>query len=208
LAECTRRIDASVLEAAEAWGSHLVYASGCSLYDPCDPQPKVEASSVVGRTPYLTAKLAGERAAARLPKVCIARLSAPVGPGIDPRAVIARFVEGARAQQPIEVWGTGLREQDFVASADVAEFVVAAIERTTNGIYNVASGRPTTMLKLAKAICDKFGMGDIRLGTRPDPLDGATARFSIAAAETAIGWRPKTTLSEMIPEHGFELRVA
>jgi UDP-glucose 4-epimerase len=208
LADCTRRIDSMVLEAAELWRSRLIYASGCSLYDAGDPRTKTETSAIAGHTPYLSAKLDGERAAAKLANTCIMRISAPVGPGIDPRAVIATFVERARTRQPIEVWGEGSREQDFIATSDVAEFVAAALERRATGVFNVASGQPISMAQLAKAVCDKIGTGEVCLGGRPDPLEGSTARFDIAAAESAFGWRPRIHLIDMIPEHGFELRIA
>lgn len=197
-AACTRSIDARVFEAAAAWGAHLVYASGCSLYDNRNVDSKTEDAELTAESYYLRAKLEGDLSARQLPRSCIMRISAPVGSGLKPSTVLARFVQRARENGVLHVWGSGRREQDFVAVSDVAEFVDAAIRLEATGIFNVAAGRPTTMRELAGIVCKTLGSGSISVNQAPDPLEGRTARFSIAAARKVLDWAPKVSLPWMI----------
>jgi nucleoside-diphosphate-sugar epimerase len=197
-AEATRRMDLVVEQAALHWEAPVVYASGCSLYDRLDPCFKSETAPVTAETPYLRAKLDGERRFSQISGACVMRVSSPVGPGLRRAVVLAHFIEQARAGRKLEVWGNGLREQDFVSTSDVAEFVAAVVRRRVSGTFNVASGQPRTMLELANMVADIAGSGSVHVGGRPDPQENHVARFSIAAARREAGWEPRVSLSAAI----------
>jgi UDP-glucose 4-epimerase len=197
-AAATRRMDLAVEQAARQWEAPVVYASGCSLYDRSDPCFKSETAPVSAETPYLRAKLDGERRFSQISGACVMRVSSMVGPGLRQAVVLARFIEEARAARTLEVWGNGLREQDFVATSDVAEFVAAVVRLRLSGTFNIASGEPTTMLQLANMVVDIVGSGSVSAGGRPDPQEKHRARFSIAAARHEAGWRPRVPLSVAI----------
>jgi nucleoside-diphosphate-sugar epimerase len=197
-AAATRRMDLVVEQAALHWKAPVVYASGCSLYDRLDPCFKSETAPVSAETPYLRAKLDGERRFSQISGGCVMRVSSMVGPGLRRAVVLARFIEEARVARTLEVWGNGLREQDFVATSDVAEFVAAVVHRRLSGTFNVASGQPRTMLELATMVVEVVGSGSVRVGGRPDPQEKHTARFSIAAARREAGWGPRVPLSAAI----------
>ncbi len=197
-AALTRAIDRHVLEAATAWGAQVVYASGCSLYDRADPGFKTPASPLAtGLSPYLQAKHDGERAFGEIGATVI-RLSGPVGPGLPRGVVMKRFVDLARADAVLEIWGTGSREQDFIHVDDAAALLVAAAADPAPGIHNGARGEPTTMDVLAHAVVDVVGSGRVRRADRDDPCEGENARYSIAATRARFGWAPRRTLADMI----------
>src|SRR2546423_12997627 len=104
------------------------------------------------RSPYFATKLEGERRFLRSCDAVIARLSAPIGPGLQPALVVSRFMAAARAGNAIQLWGSGTCEQDFADVRDVARFLVDAAVGAASGVVNVASGRAITMRELADAV--------------------------------------------------------
>lgn len=197
-AAATRQIDATVQRACEAWRCFAIYASTCGLYDRRDAGTKDETAEVFGISPYFCAKLDGERVMFDLPETCVMRISAPVGSGLRRGVVLAKFIERARDDRPIEVWGSGRREQDFVAAEDIASFVIMALERRSQGIFNVASGIPVTMRELAETVVKVVGRGSVQAASREDPLDGEVARYSIGRAKASLGWHPRVSLRHAI----------
>ena len=205
-ARATRRIDATAMAACTELGCRLIYVSSCILYDSGDPQTKDEGAAVQARTPYSAAKLAGEGQAEALEGSVVMRIPSPVG-GPGPRnTVLDRFVKRALEGQPLEVWGSGHREQDFIHVADIAEFVTRALTRRVSGVFNVASGRPIAMRELADIIVDVTGRGSVLQVSHPDPLDGHTARYDIQAARRLLDWAPRTSIREMIEERAARIR--
>lgn len=193
-ADMTRRIDHAVATAADKWRIPVVYTSTCGLYDPLSPEPKTEESECKARSPYFAAKLDGERLFLKLSYCTVLRLSAAYGAGIRKSVVMAKFIENARAGRPIMLWGSGKREQDFIHSADVADCVLAAIERPGAGVLNVASGTATPMLELANVVMSAFGGGRIEFVAMPDPKEHETARYDISRAAQILNWAPRWSL--------------
>jgi UDP-glucose 4-epimerase len=206
-ADETRRIDENVAKAALAWNSRVVYASSCLLYDRTDSSVKYESSPVSARkdSPYSAAKLAGEQVIRSLPDSLIFRLSAPVGVSMNQTLVLAKFIQAAVARRPLEVWGTGLREQDFIDVSDVTNFLVAAsTAKNLPAVLNLVSSTFVTMKNLADLVVKTLGGSDIRISKEPDmdPLDGEYARYSNQLACQSLGWSPSKKLSVSIEEIG------
>jgi UDP-glucose 4-epimerase len=100
-----------------------------------------------------------------------------------------------KGEQPI-IYGNGRQTRDFVFVEDVVEANILAMKSKKTGIYNIATGRETTInslfdkiKKLTASKCKKV-YGPSRLGEqRRSCLD-----FSKAKKE--LGWRPKYDLDE------------
>lgn len=128
------------------------------------------------------------------------------GPRQDPSSpysgVISRFVNMAVAGRSLTIFGDGFQTRDFVFVDDVVEaYCRAALAENTagrapSGIYNVGSGRPTSILDLARLIC--------RLTQRPEsitfcperPGDIRHSTASVEAAKRDLGWVPRMGLEE------------
>jgi UDP-glucose 4-epimerase len=197
-ADSTRLIDARVFGACAELGCKLIYTSSCILYDPIDPTMKGERSLVRATSPYAEAKLTGEREAAMLPGAIIMRLPSPVSDAPRQNTVIDRFIDRALSGEPLEVWGTGEREQDFIHVDDIADFVVHALRAAAAGTFNVASGKPVSMRQLANRIVRIVGRGSVEVSGQPDPQDGHTARYDTQLARDRIGWAPRVDLEAII----------
>ncbi len=199
-AAINRAIDSEVLAAAERRGARVVYASGTSLYAPGAGRALDESASLAPRGPYLEQKAATERlGAAWAARTGLAftslRISAPYGEGQRARTVLQLFVERALAGVPLEYLGSGSREQDFTWADDAADAFVRAIEGPP-GVFNVASGRCVTMRELAETVAGAADLEaqQVRAAPRPDPNEGALARYDVTAARDALGWSATTTL--------------
>ena len=196
----TRAIDLTVRNAAIDWDCRLVYASTLSLYDKHDPIIKYEDTPVFGRanSPYMTAKYEGEEMFGALPSCNILRLPAPIGPGLPGTVVAKRFFDQAVAGEPISVWGTGRREQNYVNVLDLADAFVRAAYSSSGGVVNVAADAPTTMLELAAAMAKVIPGASFSLVEEIDPLEQEYARYSNDRARQEMGWRPTISLEDSI----------
>lgn len=194
----TKAIDDNVLSYAEEVGAKVIYASTCSIYSARDRSWKSEDAKVVAGSKYQEAKLKAEHRLLDHPNACVFRLSAPYGPGLFASTVLGRFVGLARQDATIEVWGNGTREQDFIHSSDIAQFVLTAIRQDATGVYNVTWGQPVTMDSLAWLVVAVLGKGGVVRSGLLDPQEGFSARYLNNKAFADLGWVPRVSLSEGI----------
>jgi len=66
---------------------------------------------------------------------------------------IRRLMNG---KSPV-VWGTGNETRDFIYVSDVVDGYMALVERESLGAMNFGTGKPTTVLEVISAICERFG---------------------------------------------------
>lgn len=193
----TLYMDARLLEAVKHWDCHAIYASGCSLYSRGDAAPKREeeaGSEQRPSSPYLAAKQYGERSFLASGRATVLRISAPVGEGLSRATVIGRFMEAAKTGGDLEVWGGGLREQNYVDVADLADALFRTLIVRPGELINIAADQPITMLELARQAIQICGSGVLRMSGKPDPRDSETARYSNHKAADLLGWRPMTPM--------------
>jgi len=199
-ASITRQIDKNVLSAVKEWGCPVVYMSTCGLYDRSSPAVKYEndLEQIKIESPYFSAKYDGEAEFSSDSEAVILRLAAPIGIGLKAGLVVSRFIELARKDQVLEVWGSGIREQNFIDVGDVAKIVIKAIQYPHEDVFNVASAQPTTMRDLAQKIVEVVGSGSLEIRGIKDSMDGDTARYSIALAQIIYGWVPQVSLKDSL----------
>ena len=159
----------NVFEAATAAGGiPVVYASSAAVYGDCPNLPLGESSETRPLSAYGADKIGCElhaRAGShvhRLRSVGL-RLFNVYGPGQDPRSpysgVISIFCERLRRGEPIEIFGDGRQTRDFVFVADVVAAMQRAMDARLAGdqVFNVCSGRATSVLELARTIASLCG---------------------------------------------------
>jgi len=205
MADMTRRMDAAILLAAQVWGCRVLYASTCGLYDRKVSRVKSEDAGVLHPgTPYLAAKLDGEKMFQASGDAVVMRLAAVIGAGQRKSSIVSRFIETARADGTITLWGSGRRQQNFIAADDAADFVRAALARSVPGVFNLAAPAPTSMMELAQLVVEVVGRGRITLAGVDDPNELDTAAYETARAGLAYGWRAKTPLAQSLRELRLE----
>jgi UDP-glucose 4-epimerase len=207
-AERTRQIDHNIHHLQRHWNIPCIYLSGCSLYQSrgvarCDEDGELKPPTEL--TPYLGAKRDGENLFRTRGDTIIFRLSSPVGAGLSTSTVVYRFIHAARMGNMLHVWGSGMREQDFIDVRDVARLIALCTRRRRFGIFNVATGTPTTMRELAENIVSIFRQGRVIVGQREDPEEGKTARYDTSRAMQAFDWEPCHSLQDSLRAlHDFE----
>lgn len=200
VAAITRRIDKCVFEAARLWDCPTIYASGCSLYNRKNPDLLTEESPISTSltSPYLQAKADGEQLFMALGKGVIARIAGLIGKGLPQYMVASRFISTAAAGGTIMLWGSGMREQDFVDIEDIAFALTAMLRAPDRSIFNVSTGKPVTMLDFARIVIATLGRGSYAFNNMADPRDGEHARFANVRARELLGWSPTVTLKNSI----------
>ncbi len=160
-------------------GVKVVYASSAAVYGDAAPVPAAETDPPRPVTPYGADKLGCElhaRVATLLygvPTVGLRPFNI-YGPRQDPSSpysgVISIFTDRLRRNLPITIYGDGQQVRDFVAVADAVAFFLAAMaaEDAAGEVFNICTGRGTTIADLAHLVAD-------RLGVRPT-IEGAAPR--------------------------------
>jgi UDP-glucose 4-epimerase len=192
----------TVFDAAKATGPiTVVYASSAAVYGDCASLPLSENSETRPLSPYGADKVGCElhaRAGGRvhcLPSVGL-RLFNVYGPGQDPKSpysgVISIFCERLRRGEPIEIFGDGAQTRDFVFVADVVRVMLRAVGAGLTGasVFNVCTGRSTSVLELARTIASLSGKDpEIRFGPERKG-DGRHSYGDPTAARQVLGVGP------------------
>jgi dTDP-L-rhamnose 4-epimerase len=117
--------------------------------------------------------------------------------------VMAIFSSRLLNGKPPVIFEDGLQTRDFVHVADVAEANALAMERDTGAtaVLNIGTGHFTGVLEIAQRLAKLLGVeiepevpGKFRAG------DIRSCVADIGAARRALGFEPKRTLSEALPE--------
>lgn len=192
-----------VLEAARSTGARVVFSStGGAIYGECE-EPADEASERRPLAPYGTAKLAGEEYLLTYQRLhgmanVALRFGNVFGPRQDPHGeagVVAIFLGRLRDGETCLIFGDGTQERDYVFVGDVVSALMAAAE-VEGGIFNVGTGRATSVLELYD-LCRKAAGSELEAQlapARPGELQRSVLDISKAADE--LGWRPETSLEE------------
>lgn len=194
-----------LVEAGLANGlKHFVFASsGGAIYGEASG-PQSEAHPEVPINPYGVAKLAVDKylhayAVQRGLASCSLRFSNVYGPrqGAKGEAgVIAVFCKRLRDGLAPMVNGDGLQTRDFVFAPDLADAAAKVLAQRATGVFNLSTGRETSILEVARALCMHAGIdfADIR---HAPAIAGEQRRSVLDAskAERTLGWTPTTPLS-------------
>jgi nucleoside-diphosphate-sugar epimerase len=98
----------------------------------------------------------------------------------------------------ITLWGSGLREQNYVDVSDIAKAMIKAAYSNVKGPFNIAADAATTMKMLAASIVNIVGRGRIEFVDKPDPLEYERSRYLNRRVRSMLDWYPVTSLEKSI----------
>ena len=82
--------------------------------------------------------------------------------------VIAKFISRVKRGLPPIIYGDGKQTRDFVYVKDVVNLIEIALKRGENReVYNVGTGRETSILELAKIVMDIAEINDKPVFDKP-----------------------------------------
>ncbi|MGD2144195.1 MAG: NAD-dependent epimerase/dehydratase family protein [Anaerolineae bacterium] len=191
-------------QAAEYGAAKVIFASSVAVYGEPDYVPLDEDHDTCPRSPYGASKLAGEvyvRQFARLSalEATVFRYGNVYGPRQDAEGeagVVAIFVQQMLHGAPTVIHGDGLQTRDFVYVGDVAEANLLALRAGDGGLFNLGTGRATTVRALWAAVGEVIGYEGLEIHGSPREGDIRHMVLSAERARRRLGWRPKTSLTE------------
>jgi UDP-glucose 4-epimerase len=196
-----------VFDAAREGRRPVVYASSAAIYGDNPALPLAEDARPRPLSAYGADKLGSEQHALVAGLVhgvpsCGLRFFNVFGPRQDPRSpysgVISIFCDRLRAGQGITVYGDGGQSRDFIYVGDVVRALRAAMDRaaTTAPVFNVCTGRATTVLDLATTIARLLGRNPEIAFAPPRAGEIRESLGDPAAAMRALGFAAETSLED------------
>ena len=153
---------------------------------------------------YAVSKLAAENYCGvfhqiyHLPTICL-RYFNVYGPRQDPNsqyaAVVPRFISLVRQGKPPIIYGDGRQTRDFTFVMDAVQANIAAAESQSTGIFNIGTGKYTTINELAQTVIRTMGkkMEPVYQEPRTGDIVDSVADISKAMS---IGYVPRYSLAE------------
>lgn len=175
-----------------------------------EPEQTSESWPFDPQNPYAMAKADGERIALML------------APRLGVEAVVGRFfnVMGSRqalsnpytgvgaifsalllsGQAPV-VFEDGRQSRDFVHVSDVVRAIWTIVEQAPAGeVYNVGTGKRTTILELAERLCAAHGGGLVPTVTGISRAGDIRHCIADPSKLKALGWEPTVSLDAAVEE--------
>jgi UDP-glucose 4-epimerase len=186
----------AIFEAARQRRVPVVYASSAAVYGDHAELPLAEDAPTRPLSAYGADKLGCEQHARvgglvhGVPTLGL-RFFNVFGPRQDPTSpysgVISIFCERLSQGEPIAIYGDGGQTRDFVAVRDVVAALIAGLPKASPEapVFNVCTGRATSVLDLAHVVADACGT-EARITHRPPRLGeirhslGDPARIRVA----------------------------
>jgi UDP-glucose 4-epimerase len=199
-----------VLEAARRAGARrVVYSSSSSVYGDTAVLPKVETMEPLCRSPYATAKLAGEQyvlayARAGLLEGVALRYFNVFGPRQSPTsayaAVIPVFLNAAQTGETATVFGDGDQTRDFTYVANVVNANMLAAfgpaERVSGWVTNAGAGSRISLNQLLDLVETISGRKVKRTYGPPRAGDVRDSQASLERAANVLGYQPTVNVEE------------
>jgi UDP-glucose 4-epimerase len=200
----------NVIEACVAHGvERLVFAGSMTAYGEPERVPTPEDEPCVPVSYYGVTKYAAERyvhaSAPRGLAVTTLRMFNVYGERqslTNPyQGVLAIFLGNVLRREPITIHSDGLQTRDFVYVGDAVDAWLRVLddEATRGRVFNVGSGRETSIAELARAVVAAAGHDPDAWEIRHGQAQAGDIRRSAAdvgALRAATGWEAATSLDE------------
>ena len=183
----------------------IFVSSGGTIYGEPENTPILEEHSTNPICSYGISKLAIEKYLHLYEHLygldyMVLRVSNPYGERQNPESAqgaIPVFMLKVLQNKPIQIWGDGSIARDFIYISDVVDALVTAVEtNSSEKVYNIGSGVPTSLNDLVKTIENVSGkMAKIEY-TPQRKLDVPVNCLNISRAATDLGWSPKVSMRD------------
>ena len=196
-----------VLEAAQRHGTQVIFSStGGAMYGECE-SPAPETAPREPLAPYGASKLAGEEYLATYNRLygtahVALRYGNVYGPRQDPHGeagVVAIFFGRLAAGEPPRIFGDGRQTRDYVYVGDVVAATLAGYGHR-RGVFNVGTGRETSVVELAAACARVSGVGLEPVFAPPRLGELQRSVLDPSLAERDLGFRAATDLDAGLAE--------
>jgi UDP-glucose 4-epimerase len=186
----------------------LVYASSASIYGNPRYLPINEDDATNMLSPYSVSKFAGENYCKAFYEsyglsTSVVRYSNVFGTAQRPDnpycGVVSKFFEAAMNNQPPRIHGDGEQTRDFTYIDDVVEatLLAAFMAKAEGQVYNVGTGRETTINQLARIIIEITGAEVEPSYIDRRDIDNIRRRVvNIEKIRRELRWAPSVTVEQ------------
>lgn len=182
----------------------LFVSSGGTVYGPTHTVPIAEDHPTDPICAYGIVKLAVEKYLALYQRLhglrhTVVRLSNPFGERQSARGgqgVVAAFCQRIAQGQPIEIWGDGEYVRDYVYVREAVRAMIQLIDGDKDGVYNVGSGRGTSLNQLVQLLVQVTGRTVDVVHAPGRPVDVPVNVLDTRRIAAAVGWRASASLTD------------
>jgi len=187
----------------------VVFASSSAVYGDDPTLPKREDMVPNPISPYAVSKLTGEYYLGNFSdlyglKTVSLRYFNVFGPRQDPNseyaAVIPKFIARIQKKQAPIIYGDGGQTRDFIFVRDVVDANIRAMERSVQGVYNIASGSRTSVNTLAEILISLSGIPGTPVYEKAREGDIYHSYADISRARGAFEYTAATSLENGLKE--------
>ena len=197
----------NVLLAAKKYNvEKIIFSSSASVYGNPLNFPIQEETSLRPLSPYAASKISAENYCMAFYEsfevpVTILRFSNVYGakqePGNKYCGVIAKFFDCINNNFPLRIFGDGEQTRDFTHIEDTIEAaIIAAVSPKAVGeVYNISSGKETSINNLAKLVLQIAGKDLNHLHFKPRDIDNISRRvLNTEKIRKSLHWSPNISL--------------
>lgn len=195
----------NILEAARKSGcKKFIYAASASCYGDTPLIPTAEYSPNKPQYPYALTKYLGEQLVMHWSKVYgIPAISLRLFNVYGPRsrtngtygAMFGTFLAQLANEKPLTIVGDGTQGRDFIYISDVVDAMLIAADSDKLGIYNIGTGKPTSVNRIVELLGAKE---TVNIPKRPGEPDITCA--DISKIKKDLNWEPKVSIEEGVAE--------
>ena len=173
----------------------VIYASSATLYAGCLTTPRKVTDPIEGMDAYTRIKMSSE-SLALLGGGTVVRLANLYGPGMSTENVVSHILNQAGLDGAITMRSLG-PVRDFLWIEDAVTAFLAIIEKRVSGVFNVGSGRGTSIRELVSVVQSIFKNKQDVIELCP-LKESSNLILDIELTKKTLGWAPKTILEEGI----------
>ncbi|MEM3703005.1 MAG: SDR family NAD(P)-dependent oxidoreductase [Candidatus Bathyarchaeia archaeon] len=185
----------------------FVYASSCAVYGEPKYLPLDEKHPTWPLSPYAESKLEAEGICRSFGekyglRTVVLRFFNVYGLRMrrdQYSGVISRFIERLSVEKPPVIYGDGEQTRDFIYVEDVVEAMMLALNKAeaSGGTFNIGSGTPLTINRLAALLMEIMGVNGVKPVHRKARRGDIRHSYAeISLAETVLGFKPQTPIEE------------
>ena len=188
---------------SEKGGKFIFSSTGGAIYGETEILPTPETVEPFPLSPYGIAKLSVEKYLHyfykyRNLKFVSLRYGNVYGPRQNPfteAGVIAIFAtKMLKGEQPV-IFGDGNQTRDYVYIEDVVRANIMAMEKDITGVFNVGTGKETSVNQLFEYI-KKFTNFEIEKEYAEEKKEVKRSCLTIEKIQKVLGWKPEISLEE------------
>lgn len=165
--------------------------------------PVTEEHPIAPATLYHISKYMGEQ---MLNSLCppdmetvILRIPSPIGVGMSEHNYLSFLLNKFKKNEPVELFGQGLRRQNYIDVRDIASAILCATEAPATGLFLIAGKQEISNRDFA-FLCKEItnSQSEITWGKRDDPEEENQWVIAATKAEEQLGFSPEYDLKDTL----------